>query len=810
MATHEALEDLNVQMVTENNTTAPLEWMSLTTDEKHLFLRTTKGLLVQKDHTLKRTDSDFVLAEAMAELALPARSPKLCIGWNPAKPFSDMAHLLEMVRTSAHKLEHGLNAMVVRRLLGGWFAQTKASRPSRVYDLALEAFDKFDDHLMGQLGATEAQLASENLHASLDVEDAVMGTFKEGEKYGFESWMSHVISKQSLPRQASAKLEHAETGLRCICGLWMEQKVCSDCYINDQAPAGGTGRVRCDFSGRTVTGNMTWHCPKAKEAVHPYGYDVDVDKTDQAKAFQLQLRLEQRMNAKLDGDCGDEERLLITRRRNELLQSMFEATRVAYHNASEDLSRAKQSEPENAVKPELQNRLDRMRELLVQSEVNWNARYSACLASGEAILTTLNEEVAMLSHDAVRFKNEEDKKKQIDALEKEFDGAKLHKHFGDALEALKQEGELCKEFVGLEEVDLQAEENKGPINQISQGMLNAMIQAMPPMLQAQVQQAEVEVESTTAGLQVKCKLTVAGQTVGLEQTVPYDNKDVIHSNLARKYGEKYHEIKERLASLAKCSTASELESCVECFECNGDEGICVVCQEDLCNSSKGTRLNACGHVFHSECIEGWLMGCKRECPICSAPLGLTARPSKTKFEVEAQTEGYGPTVVTTLEATADGQSMVGMMVQIVGLRARPELNGRVGVVSAYFGEERNRYEVTISDEPDGVRIAVKPQNLKRIGEVEVESDEITVLQGQYDDELAAALALSLEGCWTPGCHQNEGLQRLEGLQSAVLGGLRARAADAATELPQSAQTAQLNAVEGMAVGMYAMFAQMFQ
>jgi len=178
--------------------------------------------------------------------------------------------------------------------------------------------------------------------------------------------------------------------------------------------------------------------------------------------------------------------------------------------------------------------------------------------------------------------------------------------------------------------------------------------------------------------------------------------------------------------------------------------------------------------------------------------------------VEAQTEGYGPTVVTTLEATADGQSMVGMMVQIVGLRARPELNGRVGVVSAYFGEERNRYEVTISDEPDGVRIAVKPQNLKRIGEVEVESDEITVLQGQYDDELAAALALSLEGCWTPGCHQNEGLQRLEGLQSAVLGGLRARAADAATELPQSAQTAQLNAVEGMAVGMYAMFAQMFQ
>jgi len=713
----------------------------------------------------------------------------------PLSPFSEMAALLEMVRSSAHKLAHSLTC--IRHFgpaIRSWHDQTLEARPSRTYDLALETFEKYDYTFDGSLGGTNAQLASVALHASLGVEDSGTSIFKEGESYDFESWTTCVVEKNLLPASSVEQLRHAQTGLRCCCGAWMEQKACSECYTG--APPGVSG-VRCDFSGSSVTASSVWHCPRNKSPIHPFGQDVDMAETAKAKKFQLQLRLEQRMRLKLEsGDDDDEESLAWVReKRHLLLQELVIPARIAYRNATEDLKRAKQNdESMEQDHPELKNRISRMRDILVASKVDWAARYQECLVDTEAMLARLDEKVAMLSHDMVRFKDEEDRKIQMEALEKEFDGGALHQSFNMALEKLKEDAEMAKEFSGLETLDVNLEENKAAINEVTQKMLQVMVMTMPPMFQAQVQQAQVEAEWTDAGLRVNCKLTVAGQEVGLEQTIPFDNRDVTHSRIGRSMGEKYHAIKERLASLAKCSTDAEMASCVECFECRGDEGMCVVCQEDLCAGSKGSRLKACGHVFHEDCIQGWLLGCKRECPICNAPLSSTEASSSKVTESEEEAQPINP----------------GSHVELMGLRARPELNGQIGVIEEYF-QARGRYQVVLNrGEATEVKVAVKPENFRVIRGIAVQDEAVDEETLNYDSELAAAIALSLEGCWTPGCHQTEGMRTLESLQSDVLSGIRGIVADAAMESPRTAQTAQLNAIEDLAMGAYDMFSRMLQ
>lgn len=82
----------------------------------------------------------------------------------------------------------------------------------------------------------------------------------------------------------------------------------------------------------------------------------------------------------------------------------------------------------------------------------------------------------------------------------------------------------------------------------------------------------------------------------------------------------YYEVNQQMGALRGCATGAEVSACVDSHLCEGTEGVCVVCQEEFKPGEEGTTLRACGHTFHSECIEGWLLGCKRECPLCKEQL----------------------------------------------------------------------------------------------------------------------------------------------------------------------------------------------
>ena len=130
-----------------------------------------------------------------------------------ARPFSDMAILLELVRVSAHKMEKGLQRINVRLLLHEWLQSAFRSRPSRSFDLALESFERFDTH-QGTLDATSASLACKHLHTTLGVEmQEHCHPFEPGREYPFlgdNSFLSKIIEMKSLPEKSLEKLRDAQ------------------------------------------------------------------------------------------------------------------------------------------------------------------------------------------------------------------------------------------------------------------------------------------------------------------------------------------------------------------------------------------------------------------------------------------------------------------------------------------------------------------------------------------------------------------------------------------------------------------------
>jgi hypothetical protein len=103
---------------------------------------------------------------------------------------------------------------------------------------------------------------------------------------------------------------------------------------------------------------------------------------------------------------------------------------------------------------------------------------------------------------------------------------------------------------------------------------------------------------------------------------------MVRSRLVTKFSQVYYEVNQQVGQLQSCATGAEVSACVDTVVCEGHEGICVICQEELSAGEEGTTLRSCAHTFHSECVQGWLLGCKRECPICKEELApWPPRPS---------------------------------------------------------------------------------------------------------------------------------------------------------------------------------------
>ncbi|XP_039122724.1 E3 ubiquitin-protein ligase RHA2A [Dioscorea cayenensis subsp. rotundata] len=66
---------------------------------------------------------------------------------------------------------------------------------------------------------------------------------------------------------------------------------------------------------------------------------------------------------------------------------------------------------------------------------------------------------------------------------------------------------------------------------------------------------------------------------------------------------------------------------------DGPDEDCVVC---LCGLARGDRVRrlSCCHVFHAECLDGWLDQMNLSCPLCRSPLAADSDAADRRIGAE--------------------------------------------------------------------------------------------------------------------------------------------------------------------------------
>jgi len=256
---------------------------------------------------------------------------------------------------------------------------------------------------------------------------------------------------------------------------------------------------------------------------------------------------------------------------------------------------------------------------------------------------------------------------------------------------------------------------------------------------------ESNIEVTDDGVQFKWTIAVppVGQQIELTHLMPLDRSDLDTAKLQRQFMIAYHETQERLQGLHMCATEADLSVGLDEFNVSPNHAacgeLCVICQEDLQCGEQAVQISSCGHCFHDECVRGWLLGCKQECPVCKVPV-------KAQLSVEDDENLLAP----------------GTEVVLTGLQNRPELNGLCGHVKLWL-EARERYQVIVAE--TGQSYLLSRRNLQptidncsfnhtREQQTMAEHSPINPIAHEpessfssdvdEDDTLAAAIALSMQ------------------------------------------------------------------
>jgi len=420
-----------------------------------------------------------------------------------------------------------------------------------------------------------------------------------------------------------------------------------------------------------------------------------------SQAAQVNTELHE-LEAKLHVAASRKARANIQARLADLAQALMPHARPAYSSVRDDLSNARAAK---LPTDEIEKRLSLFRSVLERED--WVARKQEVREALKRTLSELKSFGETMSHDKLCFKDPAHRDTEIRRFEEAFNPAERHAKFEEGIERFQRVSALAKDFLGCEkfvEDDLSRQLLESIGTQILQTVMVQRGMICMPL--------ETNYQQTENGVKFQWKVVVAplGQQMVMEREVPLDRSDVDAAKLNREFLILHHEVQERIRGLSDCATEADLASQLSEFNMQPQDSavgeICVICQEEMEAGEEALRINSCGHCFHSECVKGWLLGCKHECPTCKAPVDAAA--------------AITPEAVLFTEGTA---------VVIDGLQSRAELNGTVGQIVS-FSEARGRYNVQTAN---GC-LSVHPKNLTTQA---VEVDDL-------DEELRAALALSLE------------------------------------------------------------------
>jgi len=643
---------------------------------------------------------------------------------------AQMVTLLTKLRDTAHLASSAIRNRVLATHVVAWKSKARqAGWPSLFHSLIQESFENADQQCLGTVNATEAVAAyralvsrlkqelgqmvaepldAQELHQQLEQETASL------DQITFAQYMhavSHLLSRNAALRPG---LRVVNEGVRCICGNWMTKLEKAACYHG--------GAVRCDFTGANAHGDCVWHCQRNRaEPVHPFGFDIAEESVEAFKQFQYQARLFERLGQAIlkTGLTPTAERKL-RQRREDCGRGLCDAVKNMYFSIKDDLSNVSQNGQSSA----LEDRLKWCKSVLEMTD--WVALKKEARDELQGTLESLKGFSAELSHDKLCFKDAEHRASEIAGFDARFKPAERHEAFEKGLQQLAKVALFAKDIVGLERLDDSDPEAKELLEFMSETLLNQIMQqqGIPFVL------VDSSFEVTDSGVKFKWSIGLPFGQKEFEHVVPLDKSDVEIAQLQRQFMMLYHETQERLQNLEHCATEGDLDSELNQFRVkDGDSAcgeLCVICQEDMCPEEAALQIKSCGHCFHDECVRGWLLGCKQECPVCKVPVNAEPKP-------EPEPERFA----------------VGSLVLLTGLQNRIELNGSVGTI-VVFVEDRGRYQVSVGD----TTYLLSPANLvahELSDDSDEDSEPLSLVpdedsdeEQESDDELLAALALSLE------------------------------------------------------------------
>jgi len=233
------------------------------------------------------------------------------------------------------------------------------------------------------------------------------------------------------------------------------------------------------------------------------------------------------------------------------------------------------------------------------------------------------------------------------ALEHRLGGAQLHEAFDAAMELVQVRAELAKELHGLDALELEEEEGAGFVASVAQRILKALIYASGLGHAALGLESKLYLcEWSPRGLHFTWHVWTEPceeQFFVLDHVVRLDSRDLTQHCLHRSFVNGYHELQERLAALPNCATVADIKAGITCGPGEaGEDEVCVVCQEDMEQGEELATLTACGHRFHRGCVEKWLLGCSKDCPMCKCPVAVacTARMERRESYYSEADEGF--------------------------------------------------------------------------------------------------------------------------------------------------------------------------
>ncbi|KAL5099597.1 hypothetical protein RYX36_003924 [Vicia faba] len=80
----------------------------------------------------------------------------------------------------------------------------------------------------------------------------------------------------------------------------------------------------------------------------------------------------------------------------------------------------------------------------------------------------------------------------------------------------------------------------------------------------------------------------------------------------------------------KINQQSSESSTSNIMEKNNDVGLCCVCLSML-NNKDETRVLPCSHEFHKVCVNSWLKGHHKTCPLCRFSMGAEEKSHRAEM-----------------------------------------------------------------------------------------------------------------------------------------------------------------------------------